>query len=230
MRVLLYGGFGGWLNFGDLIQLYGIRNFYQKKGFETFILLQKASLQSPFHLELLKNSLSENLIFYGEGKFYDVALREISSFQMDIFHLYGGGFFNSFWGKAQLEIIERALNFFKPERYFITGQQVSVDFLPYLKRHLEVYEPEIFGVRDTLSLEHCRASGLPVEFTFDDSSEYLLEVRERCFERRQLSEKASGEKRTLFLHLNFSYYVLESEREIYTFRERHKPLFEVADV
>lgn len=64
MRVLLYGGFGGWLNFGDLLQLRGILRFYQNRNFNPLILLHKGSLQSPFHLELLKTHLSEDLLFY----------------------------------------------------------------------------------------------------------------------------------------------------------------------
>lgn len=73
------------------------------------------------------------------------------------------------------------MHFFKPRRYFITGQQVSKDFLLPLKRHIELFKPEVFAVRDAESLKICKEAGLEVEFSFDDSAEYLLEVREKIF-------------------------------------------------
>lgn len=228
MRVLLYGGFGGWLNFGDLLQLRGILRFYQNRNFNPLILLHKGSLQSPFHLELLKTHLSEDLLFYERGKFLGPDIKEVSGLEVDIFHLYGGGFFNTFWGKAQLEVVERALHFFKPRRYFITGQQVSKDFLLPLKRHIELFKPEVFAVRDAESLKICKEAGFEVEFSFDDSAEYLLEVREKIFVDVPHHFK-NFKKGALFLHLNLSYYTLGSEDEIWALRERIKPYLEEAD-
>jgi FtsZ-binding cell division protein ZapB len=227
-RVLLFGGFSGWFNLGDLFQLRSFLNFYQDRGFEPFIILYKASLQSPFHLELLKEAFGENLIFYEKDKFYDSTLREIPKFSFDIFHLYGGGFFNKFWGKTKLETIEKVLSFFNPQRYFITGQQVSQEFLPYLKRHLEVFKPDIFAVRDEVSFEICQKEGLPVEFSFDDATEYLLEVRKKLgFETSYFGN--SSEKKILFLHLNLSYYVLKEEGEEFFYRERLRSLLSQVD-
>lgn len=231
-KVLLNGSFDGWLNFGDILQLRGVINFYQKKGFKPYILLNRACLQSPIQLELLKNSFTENLVFYDNGRFLDHNLEELSELTIDIFHLYGGGFFNLYWGRTKLEIVERALNYFKPARYFITGQQVSKDFLAYLKKHLKVFKPEVFGVRDLESLSYCKEEGIKAEFSFDDSAEYILEVREKIkkgYESSGLKGEGLSEKKVLFLHLNFSYYTLEKEEDIWAFRERIKPLLKEAD-
>lgn len=224
--VLLFGGFSGWLNWGDILQLKSWLIFYRQRGFKITVLLEKECLSNTFHQEILKRIIKENFIFYDKGKFYDSQLRLLDRVEIDFFHVYGGGFLNPYWGKNKIEIIERTINFFKTKKYFITGQQISEEFLPYLKNHLDIYKPDILAVRDRHSLELCRDCEIDVFFSFDDSTEYLSLIKKSIDDELIL---VKDNKKTLFLHLNLSYYVLKEESEIWSYREKIKDIISRAE-
>lgn len=221
-EVLLFGGFSGWLNWGDILQFKSWLIFYRERGFKIKVLLNRDCLSNSLHYEILKRVIKEDFIFYDKGKFYDSQLNPLDKVKIDFFHVYGGGFLNPYWGKNKLEIIERTMNFFRPKKYFITGQQLSKEFLPYLKNHLDIYKPDLLAVRDRESLELCSDRGIDAFFSFDDSTEYLSLLR-KSIDNEPLK---ADNKKTLFLHLNLSYYTLKQDSEIWSYREKLKKVID----
>ncbi|NIA11341.1 MAG: hypothetical protein GWP10_16845, partial [Nitrospiraceae bacterium] len=158
-------------------------------------------------LSKLKDVFSDAIpLFYGsesEAKtfedLYGIDLQE-PKINLKVLHVYGGGFLNEFWGRASIEVIENALNAFKPKYYVISGQQISPLVSNIFKRHVEIYNPDIIGVRDYDSLKVCKNVNVPAEFSWDDGSDLILSLKKQL---TQLNPPNS-----VYLHINLSNYVL----------------------
>ncbi|MEO0297161.1 MAG: glycosyltransferase, partial [candidate division WOR-3 bacterium] len=214
--VLLFGSFGGWLNWGDIIQLKSWLDFYQNLDYQIFVLLNKDALNQDKDIFLLYQKLfpGVNFVFYSskDKTFEDISgVSDFSQNPIEIFHVYGGGFLNAFWGKTNLEIIEEALFFFRPEYYFITGQQISKEFISYAGEHFSVFKPHILGVRDKLTEAWLKEIGLNPVFTFDDSFEYLKNLSQKFFNKESIFSPV-GE--AIGIHLNLSYYTLSNSESL----------------
>jgi glycosyltransferase involved in cell wall biosynthesis/GT2 family glycosyltransferase len=212
--VLFAGGYNGYyMNFGDLLQLRGVLRWHRKED--------RNSLLCPtLHLSPIpdKKFVDELTAFFGtpywifyahEEENADNQIRKLgleplrlsSSLPSIILHVYGGGFFNGFWGHWMLKMIESILLTFPIEHYVISGQQVAEEFGSALAEHCQRYRPELIGCRDPISVEVLSENGVDAVFSGDDAFEELS----NCVEG--LNRPSLEKENTFGLQLNFSSYV-----------------------
>ena len=219
--VLLIGGFGGWWNFGDVLQLKSTLDRYV--GYERIILVHLSSVIEEKSLSKLKDVFSDAIpLFYGSESqaktfedLYGIELQE-PEVNLKVLHVYGGGFLNEFWGKGIIEIAEKALHKFKPKKYVITGQQISSKIVDSFRKHVDIYKPAIVGVRDYKSLECLRKAQIEAEFSWDDSIEEIVRIK-KLIKPVERYNDAYG------IHLNLSDYVVKDLGKI---KEKIKQIME----
>lgn len=218
--VILAGSFNGYgRNFGDLLQLRGTLRWHKQHW-------PGAVLCPLLHLQTISDekTLRELIEFFGTPHWLLYAhhgeedansraaalglepLRVSGSLTPAILHVYGGGFFNGFWGRWMLDLIEAVLHTFPIGRYVISGQQVGAEFAPVLAEHCRRYRPDLVGCRDPLSVEVLTHSGIEAFFSGDDAFEELL----RCAETAATANATPPLNSAFGLHLNLSRYVYSS--------------------
>ena len=124
-------------------------------------------------------------------------------------HIYGGGFFNHFWGQASLERLEQLLMLMAPRHYVISGQQVGPEIAPLLAEHCRTYQPELIGCRDRASVDTMRQYGIDAQLSGDDALEQMVDAA-----ARPRTAKPAGQP-AFALNLNSSphVYTARTERE-----------------
>jgi len=201
--VFLIGGFVGWWNFGDFMQLKSILLLYKNKGYFPYVFVFSETVKNEENFRFLKNIFSDVCFVSLMDDAYK--LREWvkpSVENMDVLHLYGGGFLNEYWGKSIIEVVERALNRFKPYLYIITGQQISKKVVKHFSEHVNKYSPELIGVRDFESLKNLEEENISAYFSWDDSVEEILRIKNKM---KSLSH--FNNCNTVGIHINLSNYV-----------------------
>jgi len=225
--VLLVGGYNGYyFNFGDLLQLKGAINWYKRENPNSLILplIHLAPVpDKAFMDELFSFFETSDFVFYAfeeedfKEKIFKLSLEPLrlpTKLPTINFHIYGGGFFNRFWGNFMLKVIEGVLNNFPVDHYVISGQQIDQKFAPILAEHFRKYQPDIIGCRDPLSIEILSKHGISAHFSSDDSFEELLEATKKLSN----SQNVSDQRYSFALNLNLSYYVF------LTFYQEEKPV------
>ncbi|MFN3406130.1 MAG: hypothetical protein ACK40E_00135 [Caldimicrobium sp.] len=207
-KCLLIGGYGGYgKNFGDIIQAKSIIKLYIEKDFIPFILLHFQAIKEVDTLEEYKELFPEAILLfwsnYDAEVPYDVLVKNPMSIDFDILHLYGGGFLNEYWGKVMIESVEKSFQKFNINNYYISGQQISEKVVPYLKKHIEYYQPLILGTRDYESLNFLNKYGIEGIFSGDDSLEVLEAYSNILKQNLKLGQDVC------FFHLNISDYTQE---------------------
>jgi hypothetical protein len=185
-KVVLIGSFVGAWNFGDLMQLRGVLRWHRERN-GTIML-------SPVHIlplapdreriRLLGQAFgTEDWIFSdqsGKGHLLaaDLGLEQIEAgIQGNVtLHVYGGGFFNAFWGDLMLGLVEGLLAQMVAQRYVISGQQISPHFASQLGQHCRAYQPDLVGCRDSASRDVLSSQGVAALLSGDDAWEELLAV------------------------------------------------------
>lgn len=215
---VLFGGFSGCWNFGDVAQLLGaIRWHSSQQQVDTVCAI--ATLASVHDMDWLVNVFGvQEWIFY---KYYEDdsaapeklsiagytlhSVEQALSSRQTIFHVYGGGFLNRFWGAWQLHLIEEALRQFQPSIYVVSGQQIDPEFSSAVAEHIRTYKPLLFGCRDQESVAALSVHDINAHYSGDDSWEVLSQWADavgrsarRWWLRRQ--------RRSFGLHLNLSWY------------------------
>lgn len=192
--VFLIGSYNGyWYNFGDLLQLKGVINWY-KQRFSGALLCPIVDIQPLVEQASILNDISaffgiDDWIFYARNRESDIIDREaeIGKLQalvipernvVTILHVYGGGFFNSFWGEGMLEVIQWVLQQLPVDYYILSGQQVGVEFASILAEHCRQYRPDLIGCRDPLSLQVLKQQGIDAIFSSDDAFEEMSRYSE----------------------------------------------------
>ncbi|OIQ53976.1 polysaccharide pyruvyl transferase [Moorella thermoacetica] len=217
--VVLAGSFNGYLNFGDLLQLRGALRWHKQHwpGAVLCPLLHLRTVSDEKTLrELIEFFDTPHWLLYAHHSEEDAnsrakalglePLRVSDSLTPAILHVYGGGFFNGFWGRWMLDLIEAVLHTFPIGRYVISGQQVGAEFAPVLAEHCRRYRPDLVGCRDPLSVEILTHSGIEAFFSGDDAFEELL----RYAETPATANVTSLLNPAFGLHLNLSGYVYSS--------------------
>ena len=213
-RVVLFAGSynGYYMNFGDLLQLRSVLRWHRKENPDSLLcpLLHVSPIpDKKFIYELTSFFGTPYWIFYVHEeedarnqivKLELEPLRISPSMPSASLHVYGGGFFNSFWGHWMLKMIEGVLVTFPIEHYVISGQQVGKEFGAILAEHCQRYRPELIGCRDPVSVEVLSRNSVKAIFSGDDAFEEMSDCVEG-FNKQLL------EKNTFGLQLNFSGYV-----------------------
>jgi hypothetical protein len=188
LKVLLIGGYDGYWNFGDLMQPQGTARFYrsflEESDCAIFHIQGLDALKTTEDLERFKKSFIFNDIIYYEDDNNSDYAREAKNFGLmpvdafynqgyTILHVYGGGFLNQWWGTRRLNAIESALKVFQVDYYLFSGQQIGPEFAGTFAEHCKVYQPDLIGCRDPLSVEYIRRQNLAAVLSGDDALEEL---------------------------------------------------------
>ncbi len=220
-KLLLVGGFNGYWNFGDMMQLQGAIRWHRETCKPEMIIPfqhlktvktieDRTRLQRVFDISdmIFYESESQNNAFQEAFALGLVPITFSNTLGSVICHVYGGGFFNHFWGTWMLELIESVLQIFFPSYYVISGQQVSPDFVEALSAHCKRYQPDLIGCRDSLSAETLHRYGLNAEVSGDDALEELFAIS--AGSPNQTSQEPA---KTFGIHLNLSGYVYSAVSE-----------------
>jgi polysaccharide pyruvyl transferase WcaK-like protein len=214
-KVLLIGSFTGNWNFGDLLQQRGSIRWHQARRAGAVIapLHDLGRVRNAEHLQRLQSFFGvEDFIHFTwePGAAAVQRARELGLVPVlaeslqgaSSVHVYGGGFFNRFWGPFMVGLIESVLRTWLPGHYVISGQQVSPDFAPELVAHAQQWQPALVGCRDPLSLKHLKDHGLEARLSGDDALEELV----RAAGEASRAGPRTPEKGRFALHMNVSSY------------------------
>ncbi len=188
--VLLVGGFNGYWNFGDVLQLQGTIAWYRQHLPTALILPFMDLLSITSHAQLPRLELAfgvSDFIFYAHDPSATRGDAAASLVLLDapsvdaavpgsVLHVYGGGFLNQYWGAAMVEVMEAALGRWQPDSYIISGQQVGREFAERLARHCATFQPNLVGCRDPVSAAALQAHGVMARLSADDASDVLSHV------------------------------------------------------
>lgn len=203
-KVILFGGYLGFNNFGDILQLKEAIKFHSNvTSLEPIVICHVSSIPDKDFLTRLRTWFGCRAFIFVHDQFVDLSLSNLhlidTVFQVENLHVYGGGFLNRYWGNHFLKLIEGLLDNFKVVNYALSGQQLDVELASSLKVHFEKYRPKLIGVRDFESQKIVNSVGFQCEFSFDDASNIIEAWARR---KPQISTKCA-----LFTHFNTSEYV-----------------------
>lgn len=226
-KVLLIGGFAGYWNLGDTLQLRGTIRWYQNAHPSAMVcpFVQLGTVGDRDSLTRLNGLFgTEHWILYAPSEDPGVPVRAQSlgveplvpanTRSPAILHVYGGGFFNRWWGDWMLRLIECVLRSVAVDEYLISGQQVGADFADKLSSHCRLFRPQAVGCRDAQSNLLLRARGVEAFESGDDALEEILLIARSG----EPGLQSAGPDPSFGLHLNLSPYSistggLDSERE-----------------
>jgi hypothetical protein len=203
-KVILIGGDFGYGNFGDVLQHITSVNIVRKlKRFSTVSVIAANAIGfKEFPEWARQNYRTDAVIFFSD---YPLILDKTSPAlaplgeirNLSAVHLYGGGFLNDMWGDIVLGVTEYFLSLAPHATYLVSGQQITHPYQSRVARHIEVYKPALFGVRDELSHQWLRNAGFDPLYSFDDATEALIDLTKNL-----RLERGSG----LLMHINASDY------------------------
>lgn len=203
-KIISIGSDLGYGNFGDIIQHRNSLDFVRKiKKFATVSVMVVDSIGfKGFPSWIRKTCGSDAVIFVAD---YPLIFNEDSPSlglvgeirNLAAVHMYGGGFLNDMWGDHILGLVEYFLRLSPQVKYFASGQQVTPPYQDKLFRHIKEFKPEIFGVRDEISMQCLQKVGFEPSFSFDDATELLIKISKQL-----LLKNGSG----ALMHLNVSNY------------------------
>lgn len=214
-KVLLAGGFNGYWNFGDILQLQGAIHWHRARQKEAVPvpLNELLPVKDARYLRQLRDTFGvDDFLFYAPEPTpavlqhaHELGLEPVFPPSLggpSLLHVYGGGIFNRFWGGFMLQLVESLLRTWLPSHYVVSGQQVNPDFADAFAAHALRWQPALLGCRDALSVQALVERGLDARLSGDDALE------EMC----RAAEGVSGgpEKGTFGLHMNLSSYVYAS--------------------
>ena len=203
-KAIHIGGDFGYGNFGDVLQ--HINSLNATKQANRFVSVSVLSANAigfaDFPAWARQNYGADAIVFVAD---YPLILdnssprleivREIRN--LTVVYLYGGGFLNNIWGDYVLGVVEYFLRLAPDAAYVVSGQQVTPPYQSRVVEHIKSFKPKLFGVRDEQSQQWLREAGFNPEFSFDDATEALLDLRASLPLRR-----GAG----LLIHLNSSDY------------------------
>jgi aerobic-type carbon monoxide dehydrogenase small subunit (CoxS/CutS family) len=217
--ILFYGGFKGYWNFGDVIQL------------ESNLLRARASCHDPepkFAICVDANVIFSkrdvdyflrrfnitHLIMLGTDCGKSSGLIPINDLKVKtkIFHIYGGGFLNEYWGESTIAEIKILKQVFQPEELFFTGQQISEKFIRKFSNEIKSLRPKFFGCRDVKSFEYAKREGIESVLTGDDAIDFIAALVDTSVDM-SVSNPMHTEPNIL-LHINLSLYALDTRHEM----------------
>lgn len=215
---ILFGSFSGCWNFGDVAQLLGAIQWHRSQQ------VQVGDTVCPIAALTSAQDMDRLVLVFGvqEWIFYEYyeddsaapdklpiegytlhRVGDALSSRQSIFHVYGGGFLNRFWGTWQLRLIEDVLRQFKPSIYIVSGQQIDPEFSSAVTEHIKAYKPLIFGCRDQDSVAALSTHNVKAYYSGDDSWEVLSQWADAVGQGRR---RWWGQPRSFGLHLNLSWY------------------------
>jgi len=212
-KVILFGGYLGFNNFGDILQLKGAIKYHTNISMlEPVVVCQVGSIPDTGFLSRLRKWFGVRAFIFVQAEPVNLALLNLhfidNALPIDHLHVYGGGFLNSMWGDFCLRLIEGLIDNFRIVNYIISGQQIDAAFANRLKSHFEKYRPKLIGTRDFESQRIVNGIGFHCDFSFDDASNII-----EAWARRKPQDETCRAKEALFIHLNTSRYTWNNSEE-----------------
>ncbi len=210
--VLLLGGFTGYQNFGDILQLKHAISFHKSTtGLTPVVICDIGCIPGPGYPEKLSERLGVDHIIYFSKEYCDAGALHLkvleSPVRIPYFHTYGGGFLNRYWVQVYLSLAPDVIDFFGVGHYLLSGQQLDRKVADKLKYFFEKYPPLLIGCRDEDSLEVAKEiAPYAAAYSFDDAFDSLLDMTS-CV---SLVEDRDS-RQTILLHLNLSRYSHDNE-------------------
>jgi len=220
-QILLVGGYTGWSNFGDWLQLDATIQLYQEISPDSpvvvFLDARSRHAHIDHHRALFDRNTSVDIAYFApEGEYF----RELEPFRDMIsaahgsclLHIYGGGFINQAWGpliRSTVNSINEHISGCGLEARFkvvLSGQQVSDDEEHVAWGEILAHASAI-GVRDRLSLDRLSRIEPLREKIFlsgDDAYSDIL---------KHLKKPEDGEKSIVAIHVNLNPYSTENVRD-----------------
>ncbi|WP_267145487.1 coiled-coil domain-containing protein [Myxococcus dinghuensis] len=215
-KVLLAGGFNGYWNFGDMLMLQGVVRWHQARPENEVVapLHELGRVADTQYLEQLRRVMgAEDFVVYtaesgpeAVRKAVELGLEPVVPQHLrgaSRMHVYGGGYFNRFWGENMLALLEATLRAWLPGHYVLSGLQVGPEFASHFAAHAQQWQPALVGCRDTESVAALTTCGLEAHLSGDDALEELTRAAE---EDTRKGPRAAHPGR-FALHMNLSGYV-----------------------
>ena len=184
--VLLYGGFEGFENYGDVLQLTSTISFHRKTtGLRPILVVSLASCLSADVPEQLRAKYDVDGVIFEDGELLDVSaleLEPLTDVQAGaLLHVYGGGYFNRYWGARRAFVCEQLIFRLHVADYVMSGLQVDDVGAAQLEKLFSLKRPLVIGGRDARSVELLKSVSPPdaVEFSFDDAIESIEVIQEQ---------------------------------------------------
>ena len=222
LDILFYGSFRGYWNFGDVIQLESnllrARASCPQDSEQKFAICVDANVIfsrrdidyflrrfDVTHLIILGN-LSDSAQSYG--------LTPINRLKAKtkIFHIYGGGFLNDYWGESAIAELKNLKQVFQPEELFFSGQQISEIFIRKFSNEIKSLMPKFFGCRDVKSVEYAKQEGIESVLTGDDAIDFIALLVNKSIDIS--ASNCPHNEPNLLLHINLSSYALDTRYEM----------------
>lgn len=188
-KVLLVGGFRGYWNFGDLMQLAGTVRWYACHLPEASLLpvVRLRPAHDPHTLQAFATFLGVNdWLMYSPAETLAVQsqARGLQLRRLDpaealgniSLHVYGGGRLIRYWGDSTIRLLETILEGFGIESYLMSGQQIGLEYADQAARHALQWRPNVVGCRDALSVQALKERGVDACISGDNSFEELSRV------------------------------------------------------
>jgi hypothetical protein len=213
--VLLYGGYEGFDNYGDILQLQGAIAFHRRMGMrEPVLVLSLAAWTHQGLLEHVRSVFGVRGVVLEDGERLDassVGLEVVTSVtEGALLHVYGGGYFCGPWAKRRVWVCEQILFRLHVGGFVVSGVQVDEVGARELARLFALRTPDVIAVRDEMSRAALLAHNPAIEpeFSFDDA----VEAIEALMQATAAESAAGGDvRRTIGIHLNLTSEYIEPE-------------------
>lgn len=224
--VLLVGGYLGYPNFGDILQLRGVIAWHRAAGRDPILVCDRAAVtDADFTARLRRWFGVDKIIYWSDPELTAEPVGLISApedIRVPYLHLYGGGFLNRLWGPRMLGFVELLHKRFGVGHYVMSGQQAEEGLIGLLREHIERCRPIIAGGRDDETVRVLKLSGMNAAYSFDDAAEMMTAFCAAVAGPAQDVEaapKTSGAERVYF-HLNVSPYAADAPDAVSHLGER----------
>jgi hypothetical protein len=110
-KILLFGGYLGYNNFGDILQLKGAINYHTNSTMlEPVVVCTVGSIHDIDFLSRLRKWFGVRAFIFIQDQPVDASLINLhlidKALPIEYIHVYGGGFLNRMWGETCLRLIE----------------------------------------------------------------------------------------------------------------------------
>ena len=205
--VLLLGGYQGFANFGDVLQLKGVVRWHRRvSGLEPIVVLSTTSIADRGFHDRLRSWLGVRQLVYWSERPLDVQAVGLTELRhapaIGHLHVFGGECLASRWLGVFLTLIESTHARFGVGHYVLSGQQADLTAVPRLREHFNRHPPIVAGGRDPESADHIAAAGAPAAYSFDDALEPLDQLVAEATRHQDLEPRRAD----ALIHLNTSYY------------------------
>ena len=203
--VLLVGGYQGFANFGDLLQVKGVARWHREAtGLRPVPALSLTAIADPEFGARVRAWLGVDQVLYWSDRPVDAAAAGLAELRLaprvPHLHVYGGECFSGRWVDLYVALIESAHQRFGVGHYVLSGQQADAAAVPAMRAYFERRAPVLAGGRDPESAVHLRAAGAAGQHSFDDA----LEAMDRLVDAGTAG--APRPRASVLVHLNTSFY------------------------